>query len=267
MAVLLGLAFRPTHGRNAKPENRGADGSNAIAPGSSRFPSRLGVVPARSRRQPRRPSLKEDKVVTETLEDTDQDRRKWLIATSVMGGVAGVAVIVPFVDSFAPSEKTRAAAAPVTADFSALHPGEMMTVAWRGVPVFIVNRSPAMMKGVVAADSMVADPTTQHPFTMPLPAYCRNEYRSRAEHPNLLVVIGVCTHLGCTPRPRFEAGPQPNLPDDWPGGFLCPCHGSTYDLAGRVFKDKPAPQNLDVPRYMYLSASSVTIGQDEKGEA
>lgn len=197
----------------------------------------------------------------------DDSRRRWLIATSVAGGIAGVVALVPFVDSFAPSEKARAAGAPVAVDISQLMPGEMMTVAWRGMPVFVVNRTERMLADVIKANSMVADPSTRHPFSMPLPRYCSNEYRSRANHLNLLVVVGVCTHLGCTPRPRFQEGPQANLPDSWPGGFLCPCHGSTYDLAGRVFKNKPAPQNLDVPRYMFESTESVLIGRDEQGEA
>ena len=94
-----------------------------------------------------------------------------------------------------------------------------------------------------------------------------NEFRSRPEHQNILVAVAVCTHLGCTPTPRFQEGPQPNLPDSWPGGFLCPCHGSTYDLSGRVFKNKPAPQNLDIPRYMFVSPTQLVIGKDEKGEA
>ncbi|RKT13578.1 ubiquinol-cytochrome c reductase iron-sulfur subunit [Paraburkholderia sp. RAU2J] len=197
----------------------------------------------------------------------DDGRRRWLIATSVAGSIAGAATLVPFIDSFAPSEKARAAGAPVAADISKLEPGGMMTVAWRGVPVFVVNRTKEMLAAVVKANAMVADPDTTRPFSMPLPAYCRNEYRSRADRKGILVVVGVCTHLGCTPRPRFQAGPQANLPDNWPGGFLCPCHGSTYDLAGRVFKDKPAPQNLDVPRYMFDSPTSVLIGKDEHGEA
>ncbi|WP_084534290.1 ubiquinol-cytochrome c reductase iron-sulfur subunit [Paraburkholderia dilworthii] len=200
-------------------------------------------------------------------ESFDDSRRQWLIATSCLGGIAGVATLVPFVDSLAPSARTRAAGAPVTVNISGLRPTDMITVAWRGLPVFIVNRSPQMLEGVLKADRLVADPASDHPFTMPLPSYCRNEYRSRAVQKNILVVIGVCTHLGCTPRPRFDAGPQPGLPDDWPGGFLCPCHGSTYDLAGRVFRNKPAPQNLDVPRYMFASAIEVVIGQDEAGEA
>lgn len=119
------------------------------------------------------------------------------------------------------------------------------------------------MAAVVQADPMVAYPHTDHPFSMPLPSYCRNEYRSRPDHPHLLVVVGVCTHLGCTPAPHFQSGPQPGLPDNWPGGFLCPCHGSTYDLAGRVFKDKPAPQNLDVPRFMFVATANILIGEDE----
>lgn len=197
----------------------------------------------------------------------DETRRRWLIATSVAGGIAGVATLTPFVASFSPSESALASGAPVRADISTLLPGDMLTVAWRGKPVFIVNRTDQMLAGVRAADPFVADPHSTRPFSLSLPAYCNNEDRSRAGRQNLLVVIGVCTHLGCTPRPRFAPGPQPGLPDDWPGGFLCPCHGSTYDLAGRVFKDKPAPQNLDVPRYMYESAATIVIGQDEQGEA
>jgi ubiquinol-cytochrome c reductase iron-sulfur subunit len=200
-------------------------------------------------------------------EPVDSSRRTWLIATSVAGGIGGVATVVPFVSSFAPSEKAKAAGAPVEADISNLKPGELMTVAWRGKPVWILNRTDRMLADVRKADSEVADPHTEHPFSMPLPAYCNNEYRSRPDHKNVLVAVAVCTHLGCTPTPRFQEGPQPNLPDDWPGGFLCPCHGSTYDLAGRVFKNKPAPQNLDIPPYMFTSDTQVVIGKDEKGEA
>jgi ubiquinol-cytochrome c reductase iron-sulfur subunit len=197
----------------------------------------------------------------------DEPRRRWMIATSVAGGIAGVATLTPFVESLRPSASALAAGAPVSVDIGNLKPGEMMTVAWRGKPVFIVNRTASMLADVRAADRFVADPHTTRPFSMPLPTYCNNEYRSRAGHENLLVVIGVCTHLGCTPLARFQPGPQTSLPDDWPGGFLCPCHGSTYDLAGRVFKDKPAPQNLDVPRFRFASASSLLIGEDEQGEA
>jgi ubiquinol-cytochrome c reductase iron-sulfur subunit len=177
----------------------------------------------------------------------DGSRRTWLIATSVAGGIGGVATVVPFVASFAPSEKARAAGAPVEVDITGLEPGSMMTVAWRGKPVWILNRNDRMMADVVKADPGLAD--------------------SRPEHKNILVAVAVCTHLGCTPTPRFNEGPQPNLPDDWPGGFLCPCHGSTYDLAGRVFKNKPAPQNLDIPRYMFTSPTQIVIGKDEQGDA
>src|SRR6201996_1382506 len=200
-------------------------------------------------------------------ERVDGSRRNWLVATTVAGGVGGVAVVVPFVSSFAPSEKAKAAGAPVDVDISNLKPGDMMTVAWRGKPVWVINRTDRMLADVQKADNMVADPQTKNPFSMPLPDYCNNEFRSRAENKHLLVAVAVCTHLGCTPTPRFQEGPQANLPDDWPGGFLCPCHGSTYDMAGRVFKNKPAPQNLDIPRFMFTSATGLVIGKDEKGEA
>ena len=160
-----------------------------------------------------------------------------------------------------------AAGAPVEADIGNLEPGSMMTVAWRGKPVWILNRTDRMLADVKKAVPQLADPNSEHPFSMPVPEYCQNEFRSRAEHKNILVTVAVCTHLGCTPTARFQEGPQPNLPDDWPGGFLCPCHGSTYDLAGRVFRNKPAPQNLDIPRFMFTSATQLVIGKDEKGEA
>jgi ubiquinol-cytochrome c reductase iron-sulfur subunit len=197
----------------------------------------------------------------------DGSRRTWLIATTVAGGLGGVATVIPFVGSFAPSEKAKAAGAPVEVDISGLKPGDMMTVAWRGKPVWIVNRTDEMLADVKKADPELADPHSKKEFTMPLPEYCNNEFRSRSEHKNLFVAVAVCTHLGCTPTPRFQEGAQANLPDDWPGGFLCPCHGSTYDMAGRVFKNKPAPQNLDIPPYMFTSATSLVIGRDEKGEA
>ncbi|GLU34468.1 ubiquinol-cytochrome c reductase iron-sulfur subunit [Trinickia caryophylli] len=200
-------------------------------------------------------------------ERVDSSRRTWLIATSVVGGIGGVAAVVPFASSLEPSEKAKAAGAPVEVDIGDLKPGEMKTVAWRGKPVWVINRSDDMLKDVTKADNEVADPHTENPFTMPDPSYCKNEYRSRTDHKNILVVVAVCSHLGCSPTARFTPGPQPSLPNDWPGGFLCPCHGSTYDLAGRVFKNKPAPQNLDVPRYMFTSATTIVIGKDEQGEA
>ncbi|GAB7538834.1 ubiquinol-cytochrome c reductase iron-sulfur subunit [Burkholderia sp. 3C] len=197
----------------------------------------------------------------------DSGRRTWLIATSVASGVGGVATVIPFAASLAPSTKAKAAGAPVEVDISGLKPGDLVTVAWRGKPVWILNRTEAMLADVKKADPELADPQSRATYSMPMPEYCENEYRSRADRKNILVVMAVCTHLGCTPTSRFNPGPQPNLPDDWPGGFLCPCHGSTYDLAGRVFKNKPAPQNLDIPPYMFTSANTVLIGKDEKGEA
>ena len=197
----------------------------------------------------------------------DEDRRKWLIATSVIGGAGCAAAVLPFVESLDPPASALAAGAPVTVDISGLAPGTMMTVAWRGLPVFLVNRTNQMLAAVLEANSMVADPDSRRYFSIPLPRYCQSPYRSREEHRNLLVVIGVCTHLGCTPTPRFAPGAQASLPENWPGGFLCPCHGSTYDLSGRVFRNKPAPYNLDVPRFMFDSSTQVTIGRDEQGQA
>jgi len=200
-------------------------------------------------------------------ESVDGSRRTWLIAASVLGGAGGVATAVPFVGSFAPSERARAAGGAVEVDIGELKPGELLTVAWRGMPIWVFHRTDKMLADIRAADNQVADPHTSNPFSMPDPDYCKNEFRSRPEHKHILVTVAVCTHLGCTPIARLQEGPQPNLPDDWPGGFLCPCHGSTYDLAGRVFRNKPAPQNLDIPRFMFTSATQLVIGKDEKGEA
>ena len=197
-------------------------------------------------------------------ERVDGSRRTWLIATSVTGGMGAVATLVPFVDSLEPSAKAKAGGAPVEVDISGLKPGEMMTVSWRGKPVWILNRTDQMLTEVTKADSEVADPKSKNPFSMPLPEYCNNEYRARADHKNILIVVAVCTHLGCSPTDKFQPGPQPSLPDNWEGGFLCPCHGSTFDMAGRVFKNKPAPDNLEVPPHMYLSDTRLLIGEDKK---
>ncbi len=197
----------------------------------------------------------------------DSSRRNWIIATCVSGGAAGVATALPLVCTFAPSERAKAAGAPVEVDIGDLKPGDMKVAEWRGKPVWILKRTPEMLASLPKTDAEVADPKSEKPYTMDVPEYCKNEDRSRAEHKDILVVVGICSHLGCSPSSKFQAGPQPSLPDNWQGGFLCPCHGSTFDLAGRVFKNKPAPNNLDVPRYMYLSDSKIVIGKDEKGEA
>lgn len=147
-------------------------------------------------------------------------------------------------------------------DISNLKPGEKMTAEWRGKPVWIVKRTPEMVAELPKLDGQLADPKSErHPeeFT---PEYARNTNRSIK--PEVLVVVGICTHLGCSPSDKFTPGPQPSLPDNWEGGFLCPCHGSTFDLAGRVFKNKPAPDNLPVPPHMYLSDTRLLIGEDKK---
>jgi len=191
----------------------------------------------------------------------DPARRNWVIATCGVGAVGGVATAVPFVASFAPSERAKAAGAPVEVDIGGLQPGEKMVVEWRGKPVWILHRTPEMLASLKKTDSEVADPNSQR-TAYPTPEYAKNEYRSRK--PELLVMVGICTHLGCSPSDKLTPGPQPSLPDDWQGGFLCPCHGSTFDLAGRVFKNKPAPDNLEVPPYMYLSDTRLLIGDDKK---
>ena len=191
----------------------------------------------------------------------DQGKRTWLIATGCAGAVGGVATAVPFVSTFSPSERAKAAGAAVEADISGLKPGEKMTVEWRGKPVWIVRRTPEQLAALKALDPQLADPTSERK-AYPIPDYAKNEARSiKAEY---LVVIGICTHLGCSPSEKFVAGPQASLPDDWKGGFLCPCHGSTFDMAGRVFKNKPAPDNLEVPPHMYLADTKLLIGEDKK---
>ena len=192
----------------------------------------------------------------------DASKRTWLIASGCAGAVGGVFTAVPFVSSFQPSERAKAAGAPVEADVSGLKPGEKMTVEWRGKPVWIVKRTPEQVAELARLEGQLADPKSQRNPDELTPEYARNEVRSIK--PDLLVVVGICTHLGCSPSDKFQPGPQASLPDDWRGGFLCPCHGSTFDLAGRVFKNKPAPDNLEVPPHMYLSDSRLLIGEDKK---
>jgi ubiquinol-cytochrome c reductase iron-sulfur subunit len=195
--------------------------------------------------------------------EVDQGRRTWVAIACGAGAVGGVATAVPFVTSLQPSERARAAGAPVEVDISDLQPGQKKTVEWRGKPVWILRRTPEMLDAVKKADPMVADPKSErHPDEFTPMADTRNEYRSIK--PEVFVAVGVCTHLGCSPVDRFQPGAQPSLPEDWPGGFLCPCHGSTYDLAGRVFKNKPAPDNLEVPPYTFLSDTKLLIGEAKK---
>jgi ubiquinol-cytochrome c reductase iron-sulfur subunit len=195
----------------------------------------------------------------------DSGRRGLLVATCAAGGVAGLATAGAFVSTFQPSERAKAAGAPVEVDIAGLAPGEMKTVEWRGKPVWILKRSPEMVSSLNKIDGQVADPKSERNPGELTPEYARNEYRSRK--PEILVAVGICSHLGCSPSTRFQPGAQPSLPDDWAGGFLCPCHGSMFDLAGRVYKNVPAPDNLQVPPHMYISDTRLVIGKDEKGEA
>ncbi|MEI6802987.1 MAG: ubiquinol-cytochrome c reductase iron-sulfur subunit [Burkholderiales bacterium] len=192
----------------------------------------------------------------------DASKRTWLIASSCVGAVGGIGAAVPFVSSFQPSEKAKAAGAAVEADIAALKPGEKMTVEWRGKPVWIVRRTPEQLAALAKLDAQLADPNSERKPDDQAPAYARNATRSIK--PEYLVVVGICTHLGCSPSEKFQPGPQPSLPDDWQGGFFCPCHGSTFDLAGRVFKNKPAPDNLQIPAHVYLSETKLLIGDDKK---
>ena len=192
----------------------------------------------------------------------DKSRRNWLIATSVAGGVGTAAVALPLVSTFAPSEKAKAAGAPVEMDISGMQPGELRTVEWRGKPVWVVRRTPEMLESLKKIEGDLADPKSERNPNDLTPAYAQNSHRSIK--PEYLVAVGICSHLGCSPITKFETGAQPSLPDNWTGGFLCPCHGSTFDLAGRVFKNKPAPDNLEVPPHMYLSDTKLLIGEDKK---
>jgi len=187
-------------------------------------------------------------------------RRFLVVATSVAGGAAAVAVAVPFVASMFPSARAKAAGAPVEVDISKVEPGMMIRAEWRSKPVWIVHRTSDMLEGLKKVDSRVADPDSERPMQ---PAYAKNEYRSIK--PEWLVLVGICTHLGCSPSDKLKAGPDSGLGEEWPGGFFCPCHGSKFDLAGRVFKDVPAPTNLEVPKYQFLTDTRLVIGEDGKG--
>lgn len=194
-------------------------------------------------------------------QQVDQGKRTWLIATGCAGAVGGVATAVPFVSTFAPSERAKAAGAPVEVDIAGIKPGEKLTVEWRGKPVWIVRRTPEQVEALKKNEAQLADPNSDRK-AYPTPEYAKNAHRSIK--PEFFVAVGICSHLGCSPSDKFATGAQPSLPDDWTGGFLCPCHGSTFDMAGRVFKNKPAPDNLEVPPHMYLSDAKLLIGEDKK---
>lgn len=189
----------------------------------------------------------------------DGGRRNLVFATAAVGGVATVATAVPFLASMAPSERAKAAGAPVEADIGKLAPGEMMRVEWRGKPVWIIRRTKEMLESLRKIADQISDPESKRPNQ---PEYARNEARSIK--PEYLIVVGICTHLGCSPTDKFKEGAESGIDPNWPGGFLCPCHGSTFDLAGRVYKNKPAPDNLEVPPHHFLSDTRILIGEDKK---
>ena len=191
----------------------------------------------------------------------DQSRRKFLLtATSVTGAVGLSALGVPFVSSMTPSEKAKAAGAAVEFDVNQVKKGELKTTEWRGQPVWILNRSDEMLS-TLKQETQLADPKLK--VTSQQPKYCQNATRSLKS--NILVVVGICTHLGCSPSPKLN--PKGDMGSDWQGGFFCPCHGSKFDLAGRVYKGSPAPTNLVVPPHRYLNDQTLLIGEDPKEKA
>ncbi|WP_395701782.1 ubiquinol-cytochrome c reductase iron-sulfur subunit [Aquabacterium sp.] len=187
----------------------------------------------------------------------DAERRQWLIATGVAGGAAAVATAVPLVASLAPSERAKAQGAAVTVDIGDLAPGALKTVEWRGKPVWIQRRTPEMVAALQGQAARLADPDSARDH---LPPALANAGRSL--RPEVFVAVGICTHLGCSPTAVAAGSGHPSVGGDWHGGFFCPCHGSTFDLAGRVFKDKPAPSNLEIPPHRYLSETRLVIGED-----
>jgi ubiquinol-cytochrome c reductase iron-sulfur subunit len=191
-------------------------------------------------------------------QQVDTGRRRFLtVATSAVGGVAAVGVATPFVLSFFPSERAKAAGAPVEIELGKMEPGQKINVEWRGKPVWLLNRTPEQLKNLTVQDALLADP---HSEVEQQPEYCRNVTRSIK--PQLLVAVGICTHLGCSPTYRPDLAPA-DLGPEWKGGFYCPCHGSKFDLAARVFKGVPAPKNLEIPPHKYLSDTRLLIGDDK----
>lgn len=187
----------------------------------------------------------------------DAERRAWLIAAAAGGGTLAAAAAVPFVASFTPSERARAMGAAVEVDIGDLPPGGMRTVEWRGKPVWIVRRTPEMIAALGGHEAELADPASARDQQ---PGYARNATRSI--RPEVFVAVGICTHLGCSPTAVPAGSANPSVGAGWPGGFFCPCHGSTFDGAGRVFRNKPAPANLEIPPHRYLADARLLIGED-----
>ena len=191
--------------------------------------------------------------------DHDAERRKMVLLTAGAAGVAVAVVAVPLVSSFAPSERAKAAGAAVEADISDIAPGAVKTVEWRGKPVWVMRRTPEMLATLAAQDSQLVDPASN--VKSQQPGYAQNPHRSI--NPEYFVAVGICTHLGCSPTAVAAGSANPSVGADWKGGFFCPCHGSTFDMAGRVFKNKPAPTNLEVPPHKYLAEGKLLIGEDD----
>jgi ubiquinol-cytochrome c reductase iron-sulfur subunit len=195
-------------------------------------------------------------------EVVDHGRRRFLTATTaVVGGAGVVAAVVPFIKTWEPSARAKAAGAPVTVDISKIEEGQKVTFPWRSLPVFVVNRTKAQLASLPMVDSRLVDPKSDGASAAQQPKYAQNETRSIK--PEWLVVVGICTHLGCVPDFVPEIKPEPFDPD-WKGGFYCPCHKSRYDMAGRVFSGVPAPKNLQVPPYHFVNDSTIQIGVDPK---
>ncbi|MCP1289081.1 MULTISPECIES: ubiquinol-cytochrome c reductase iron-sulfur subunit [Chromobacterium] len=191
-------------------------------------------------------------------QQVDAGRRRFLtVATSAVGGVAAAGVATPFLMSFFPSERAKAAGAPVEVDIGKIEPGQKINVEWRGKPVWVLNRTPEQLKNLPKLDEKLVDPKSEMDQQ---PTYCQNEHRSIK--PELLIAVGICTHLGCSPTHRPDIAPA-DLGPDWVGGFYCPCHGSKFDLAARVYKGVPAPKNLEIPPHKYLSDTRLLIGEDK----
>jgi ubiquinol-cytochrome c reductase iron-sulfur subunit len=195
-------------------------------------------------------------------EVVDHGRRRFLTATTaVVGGIGIVSAAVPFIKSWEPSARAKAAGAPVTQSLAKIEAGQMLSVSWRGLPVFVLNRTKAQLDTLPMVDARLVDPKSDGASAGQQPKYAQNEARSIK--PEWLVIVGICTHLGCVPEFVPEIKPEPFDPD-WKGGFFCPCHKSRYDLAGRVFNGVPAPKNLQVPPYHFIDDSTIQIGVDPK---
>ena len=193
------------------------------------------------------------------VDDTNVQRRRILLAvTTGVGGVGVVSTALPFLESMGPSEAAKAAGAPVEVDVSKVGPGKLQTVEWRGRPIWVLHRTQEMLATLGNHNGALLDPNSDQPQQ---PPYAKNQYRSIK--PEYLILVGICTHLGCIPLFRPQPGAA-EIGPNWPGGFYCPCHGSLFDLAGRVFKNVPAPLNLEVPAYEYLSDTRLLIGEDKK---